>query len=209
VTIPSRRLSASRNARLRVRVSDGFDVATAISGVLHAAGASPAVHIIGGTPGGRMRADAMLLLRGRAYDDAGSPLTGRSLRWYAGRRLLGRGELLTVHGLPAGTTAIRLVATDARGRSARTLLPLKVLAVRPTFLVARAPKRLAPSARRVRIVVASNVPAVLRIAGHRYAVDRTPRALTIAIRRGRAPLQLAYSLSSRGGITRGTYIAAR
>jgi hypothetical protein len=209
VSVPSRTLSASRDARLRVSVSDGFDVATAISGVLHAAGAAPAVHIIGGTPGGRMRADAMLLLRGSAYDDAGSRLTGRSLRWYAGRRLLGRGELLTVHGLPAGTTAIRLVATDARGRSAQTRLPLKVLAVRPTFLVAHAPKRLAPSARRARIVVASNVPAVLTIAGGRYAVDRTPRALTIPIRRGRAPLQLAYSLSSPGGVTRGTYIAAR
>jgi sugar lactone lactonase YvrE len=209
VSVPSRMLSASRNARLRVRVTDGFGVATAISGVLQAAGASPAVHIIGGTPGGRMRADAMLLLRGRAFDDAGSPLTGRSLRWYAGRRLLGRGELLTVHGLPAGTTAIRLVATDARGRLAQARLPLTVLAVRPTFLLARAPKGVAPSARRVRIVVASNVPAVLTIAGGRYAVDRRPRALTIAIRRGRAPLQLAYALSSPGGVTRGTYVAAR
>ena len=209
VSVPSRTLGYSRNARLRVRVSDGFDVATAMSGVLHAVGAPPAVHIIGGTPGGRMRADAMLLLRGSAYDDAGSRLTGRSLRWYAGRRLLGRGELLTVHGLPAGTTAIRLVATDARGRSAQTRLPLKVLAVRPRFLVARAPKRLAPTARRVRIVVASNVPAVLTIAGGRYALGRTPRALTLAIRRGRAPLRLAYSLSSSGGVTRGTYIAAR
>jgi hypothetical protein len=167
------------------------------------------VHIIGGTPGGRMRADAMLLLRGRAYDDAGRSLTGRSLRWYAGRRLLGRGELLTVRGLPAGTSAIRLIATDARGRLAQARLPLTVLAVRPTFLLVRAPKRVAPSARRVRIVVASNVPAVLTIAGGRYAVDRRPRALTIAIRRGRAPLQLAYALSSPGGVTRGTYVAAR
>jgi hypothetical protein len=209
VSVPSRMLSASRDARLRVRVTDGFDVVTAISGVLQAAGASPAVHIIGRAPGGQMRADAMLLLRGRAFDDAGSPLTGRNLRWYAGRRLLGRGELLTVHGLPAGTTAIRLVATDARGRSAQTSLPLRVLALRPKFLVARAPKRLAPNARRVRIVVASNVPAVLTIAGGRHAVDRTPRALTIAIRRGHTPLRLAYSLRSRGGVARGTYITAR
>jgi hypothetical protein len=209
VSVLSRLLTASANARLRVRVSDGFDVTTAVSGALRAAGAAPAVHIIGGTPGGRMRADAMLLLRGSAYDDAGSRLTGGSLRWYAGRRLLGRGELLTVHGLPAGTTAIRLVATDARGRSAQTFLPLRVLAARPTFLVARAPKSVAPTARRVRIVVASNVPAVLTIAGVRHAVDRTPRAVTIAIRPGHAPLQLAYTLSSSGGVTRGTYIATR
>ena len=209
VSVPSRTLGASRDAQLRVRVSDGFDVATAISGGLNSAGAPPTVDIIGRPLGGRMRADATLLLRGRAYDDAGSPLTGNSLRWYAGRRLLGRGELLTVQGLPAGTTAVRLIATDALGRSAQALLPLTVLALRPTFLLARAPKRLAPSTRRVRIVVASNVPAVLTIAGNRYAVDRTPRALTIAIRPGRAPLQLAYSLSSPGGLTQGTYIAER
>jgi hypothetical protein len=209
VSVPSRLLSASSNARFRIRVSDGFDVATALSGVLRAAGAPPSVHIIGGTRGGRMRADTMLLLRGTAYDDAGTRLTGRSLRWYAGGRLLGRGELLTVHGLPVGTTAVRLVAIDAHGRSARTSLSLNVLAVRPTFLVARAPKRVAPSAGRVRILIGSDVPAVLTIAGGRHAVGRTPRVLTIAIRPGRAPLRLAYSLRSRGGVTRGTYIARR
>ncbi|MDB4981661.1 MAG: hypothetical protein JWM82_2413, partial [Myxococcales bacterium] len=29
------------------------------------------------------------------------------------------------------------------------------------------------------------------------------------IKRGRAPLQLAYALSSRGGVTRGAYVDAR
>ena len=208
-SVPSWLLSTSTDARIRVRVSDGFNATTAVSGALRAAGAPPAVHIIGGAPGGRMRADAKLLLRGSAYDDAGRHLTGASLRWYAGRRLLGRGELLTANGLPAGTTFIRLVATDAHGRSAQTFLPLKVLPVRPAFLTVRAPKRVAPTARQVRIVVASNVPAVLAIAGARYAVDRTPRPLTIAIKPGRSPLQLVYVLSSPGGVTRGTYIAMR
>lgn len=151
----------------------------------------------------------MLLLQGAAYDDARNQLTGRSLRWYAGRRLLGRGELLTVPSLPAGTTAIRLVATDRHGRSSQAQLPLRVLAVPPTFLVARAPGHVAPSARRVRIVVASSFRAILTIAGQRYRVDRRPRALKIAIQRGHSLLRLAYSLSTRGGVTRGTYIAKR
>jgi hypothetical protein len=209
VRVPSRFLSASRHARVRVRVSDGFDVATATSGVLRAAGARPVVHIIGGAPGRRIRADAMLLLRGAAYDDAGDPLTGRSLRWYAGRRLLGRGEFLTVPGLPAGTTAVRLVATDRRGRSSQARLPIRVLAVPPTFLVARAPGQVGPGARSVRLVVASTVPATLTIGGRRHAVNRKPRAITISIRRGRSTLRLAYVLSARGGATRGTYFATR
>ncbi len=207
--VPNQLLSASRNARFRVRVSDGFDVATAISGVLRAAGARPVVHIIGGAPRGRMRADAMLLLRGAAFDDAGNRIAGRSLRWYAGRRLLGRGTLLTVPGLAAGTTAIRLVATDRHGRSSQARLPIRVLAVPPAFLVARAPGHVSPGARRVRVVVASTVPATLRIAGKRYAVNRKPRVITIPIRRGRSILRLAYTLRARGGATRGTYLAAR
>jgi hypothetical protein len=131
------------------------------------------------------------------------------LTWYAGKRLLGRGEDLTVQGLPPGTTAIRLIATDTRGRSSQALLPIKVLVVPPAFLVARAPTHVAANARRVRIVVASTGPAVLTIAGARHPVDRKPRTITVAIRPGRTTLRLNYSLSSRGGVTRGTYTAIR
>ena len=207
--VPSRLLSASRNARIRIRVSDGFDVATAISGVTARCWCPSRRPHLRWRPRGRMRADATLLLRGAAFDDAGNRLTGRSLRWYVGRRLFGRGELLTVPGLPAGTTAIRLVATDRHGRSSPARLPIRVLAVPPTFLVARAPGHIAPGARRVRVVVASTIPATLKIGGKRYAVNRKPRAITIPIRRGRSILRLAYVLSARGGATRGTYLAAR
>ena len=37
-----------------------------------------------------------LLLQGTAFDDAGDPLTGSHLRWYANQRPIGRGALLTV-----------------------------------------------------------------------------------------------------------------
>jgi hypothetical protein len=122
---------------------------------------------------------------------------------------LGHGELLTVPGLPAGTTAVRLVANDLHGRSSQARLPIRVLAVPPTFLVARAPGRVKSSARRLRVVVASSVRATLRIGGRRYAVNRKPRVITIPIRRGRSILRLAYVLSSRGRATHGTYLAAR
>jgi hypothetical protein len=208
--VPSRLLSASHNGRLRVRVSDGFDAATASSGQLRAAGTAPIVRITRSGRGGRVRADTMLLLQGAAFDDADRPLAGRHLRWYAGKRLLGRGELLTVSGLSPQVKAIRLVATDTRGRSSQAQLRIKVVSMPPAFLVARAPKHVAPTARRVRIVVASTVPAVLTIAGARHRVSRKRRAVTIAIRPGHRTLRLKYSLrASGGGVIRGIYVAAR
>jgi len=207
--VPSQLLSASRNGRLRVRVSDGFDVATAISGPLTVAGRSPLVHITTSGRGGRMRADGTLLLQGTAFDDADQSLTGRHLKWYAGRRLLARGELLTVHGLPPGATTIRLVATDVHGRSSQANLRFKVLAVPAAFLVVRAPMQVAAKARHLRIVVSSTVPAVFTIAGVRHPVDRKARAITVTIRPGRSMLRVKYALTSPGGVTRGTYVAAR
>ncbi len=209
VRLSSRLLSGSTNGRLRVRVSDGFDVATAISGRLAVAGRPPLVNITTSGRGGRVRADETLLLQGTAFDDAGQLLTGRHLRWYAGRRLLARGELLTVHGLPAGAVAIRLIATDARGRSSQAQLRLKVQAIRATFLLARAPMHVSPHARRVRMVVAATTVAVLKIGGVRHRVDRRRRTVTIAVRPGRSTLLLKYSLSSPGGTIRGAYVATR
>jgi len=206
--VPSRMLSASANARLRVRVSDGFDAATATSGRLRAAGAAPSVRI-SGARGGRVRADATLLLRGSAFDDANRPLTGARLRWFVDERPVARGELLTLRGLPAGAKRIRLVATDARARSAQAVLRVKVAAVPPSFLVARAPTHVSASARHVRLTVASTAPAVLRIAGARYRVGRKLRTISIAIRPGRSTLRLGYSLRAPGGVTRGTYVITR
>jgi hypothetical protein len=201
-------LNASRNARVRVRVSDGFDVATATSGRLRAVGAPPRVRIVGGR-GGTLSADATLLLRGEAFDDAGRSLTGARLRWYVGKRPAGRGELLTLRGLRAGPQTIQLLATDTHGRSSRALLRVNVVSTQPTFLVARAPANVAPRARQLRMRLASTVPAVLRIAGSRHRLDRAPRTITIALRPGRSTLRFKYSLSAHGAITRGIYVATR
>ena len=207
---PSRLLSASRNGRLRIRVTDGFNAVVTTSGRLRADGAAPLVRIIRTGRGSRVRAGTMLLLKGAAFDDADRPLTGGHLKWYAGRRLLGRGELLTVMSLSPNVKSIRLVATDARHRSSQAVLALKVIAEPPAFLVARAPTHIKATATRVRIVVASTVPAVLMIGGARHRVGRKPRAITIRIRRGHRALRLKYSLRAIGGGTiRGTYVAKR
>jgi hypothetical protein len=209
VRLPSRALSASRNGTLRVRVSDGFNVATATSGRLVVTGSPPVVRIEGLGAGGHVRANATLLLRGTAFDDAGEPLTGARLRWYVDNRLIGHGELMTVQDLPTHAKSIRLVATDTRGRTAQARVPLKVVAVPPTFLVAHAPITVSATARRIRITVASSDRAVLTIAGVPHAVDRKPRALTIRVRPGHSTLRLKYALRGAGGVTRGIYVITR
>jgi hypothetical protein len=208
--VPGRAFSASRNGRVRVRVSDGFDADVAISGRLRASGAPPLVRIVRPGRGNRARQGATLLLRGTAFDDADRPLTGRHLRWYAGRRLIGHGELLTVMRLAPNDKLIRLVATDAHGRSSQAELRTKVVAVPPAFLVARAPTHIKATAKRMRIVVAATVPSVLTIAGGRHRVGPKPHAITLRIARGHRPLRLKYSLRAIGGGTiRGVYVVMR
>ena len=207
--IPSRFLSASRDARLRVRVSDGFDVGTAISGRLRAVGAPPSVRITGAKRGGRVLATSTLLLEGTAFDDAARPLRGGRLKWYANGRLIGRGELLTVRRLPPGSTLIELRATDSHGRTAEATRRLEVLAPEPVLSFVRAPAAVSRHARRIRMALTSNVSAVFKIAGARHRIGRKRRTIAIAIHPGRSTLRLPYSLRSRGGVTRGTYVVLR
>ena len=201
--VDRRALGASGNARIRVRVSDGFDAAIAVSGRLRSPGAPPLVRIDSRPRG--VRADQLVLLEGSAFDDAGRPLTGTRLRWFADRRALGSGTRVSVQGLRAGTRTIRLVATDARGRSAVARLRVSVAAVRPQFLLFDAPERVARGARSTRIRVASTVAATLRIGGRSYAVGRAPRRLRVALPRGSGVLRLAVTLTAGAKATRGTY----
>ncbi len=132
-------LSASATAGCASGISDGFNATTVTSGRLLAEGVPPVVEIVGAPRRGHVRATASLLLQGSAFDDAGRPLTGGHLRWYAGNRLIGRGGLVTVSGLVAGKTTIRLVATDSHGRSSQAVLPLRVDAILARYLVFQAP----------------------------------------------------------------------
>jgi hypothetical protein len=158
---------------------------------------------------GTLRAGGVLLLQGLAFDDSGNPLTGRHLRWYIGRRPLGIGQWITVQGLSAGRPTIRLVATDTRRRTAAASLRLHVQGSAPAYLVVQAPARISATAQRVRIVIASTMPATFTIAGRHYRVNRTPRALTVPIHPGRSMLRLPCVLRSPGGTLHETYIATR
>jgi hypothetical protein len=207
--VPSRFLSASRDARLRVLVGDGFDVTTVTSGRLRARGAPPVVQILNAPRRGHVLSTATLLLQGSAFDDADKPITGRHLKWYLGKRLIGTGERVTLSGPKAGNSAIRLVATDSHGRSAQATLPLRVKAVAARYLLFNAPLLVSSRARTVRITVAASTPATFTIARRHYAVGPRLRAITVRIKPGRSILRLACSLRSPGGVVRDTYLALR
>lgn len=207
--VPSRFLSASRNARLRVQISDGFNLTTVTSGRLRARGAPPAVQILNAPRRGHVLETTMLLLQGSAFDDADHALTGRHLKWYLGKRLIGTGEQVTARGLPPGRIPVRLVATDSHGRSSTATLPLQVRAVAARYLLFDAPLLVSRRARTVRVRVAASEPATFTIAGRRYSVGPRPRTITVRIRRGRSLLRLRCALRSPGGVVRGTYFAIR
>jgi hypothetical protein len=207
--IPSHFLSASSNARLRVRISDGFDTTIVESGRLRAVGAPPVARITGAPGRASVLSTATLRLQGSAYDDTGRPLTGRRDSWYLGKRLIGHGDRLTLHNLKPGSAVIRLVATDARGRSGQATVRFRVRAAPPSYLLFDAPLLVSARAQTVRITVASSAPATITIAGSRYAVGLRPRTLLVHVRGGRSPLVLRCSLRSQGGVVQGTYVALR
>jgi hypothetical protein len=201
--LPARFFTTSRDARVRVRVSDGFHTAVALSGRFTAHGAPPAVTITAPRPGTVLRADAVAGFSAEAFDENGHRLSGRRLTWYAGRRVLGHGAQLTLIGLPAGRMRLRLVARDRRGRRASATETIRVTAVAPMFTSFRAPRRVSRRVRHVALSVASNVPAVLLVSGHgverrSYLVTRRSKRVLIGVTRGRGTLHVRLTLRTRG-----------
>ena len=209
VTLSTRLLSGSRNARLRVRANDGFDETAAISGRFASAGAPPAVRIL--TPGGaaRISADATLVAQGEAHDDASRRLTGRRLTWRLGRRIVGRGQEISAVDLPAGRRRLRLTARDRAGRSATASVAVRVFPVTPQFIELKAPGAISRKARRIRLHVVTNITATLRIGDQRFHVTRRPRTISVRVRPGRRPLRLRPVLTAAGRRSRAMLVIER
>jgi len=196
--LPSRYFTGSRDARMRVRVSDGFNQGVASSARLRAIGSPPAVRIAAPRSGQRYLSDASVYLAGSAFDDAFRRLAGRSLRWYAGRRRVGTGETATASGLAPGLVRIRLVARDRRGRAAIASIRMRVSAASPFFTSLLWPGRIRRGARSLVLKAATNEPALLGAGGKRYRVGPRVRRLRVAVPRGRRPFTLQRSLSAYG-----------
>lgn len=117
VDVPAALLTGSRAARLRVRVSDGFNETVAVSRRLRAVGSPPTARIESPANSLRIAEGAALYLSGSAFDDAQTPIGDHALEWSADGSVLGSGRSLSVATLPPGTHTIRLTARDAAGRA--------------------------------------------------------------------------------------------
>lgn len=195
IRLPRALLSRARRARVRLRVSDGFNETAALSPRFREAGHSPQVWIDSPSPRSRMPADATLFLAGGAVDDRFKPLGLKRLRWYDGRRLLGRGGQLAITGaLAPGLRNIRLVASDRARRTSASSVLVRVAAVAPRFLSLKVPGHLSRRATRLRLRVRASLPATLYALRQRASVGRRARRVTLRIHPGSSGLKVRLRL---------------
>lgn len=196
VAVPAALFSASRNARVRVRVQDGFHEALATSGRFRSRGAPPSVRITSPGKGLELVGGASLSLAGEAYGSAANKLTGRALTWRDGKRVIGRGERITVNGVAPGKRRITLTAREKGGPAGVAKLTVKVAAATPAFTVLTVPARLGRKARSLKITAATSFASTLKASGKRFRLDRKPRKISIPVKPGRGVLSLNLVLSA-------------
>jgi hypothetical protein len=196
--VPVSFLSRTRKARVRVRVNDGWNEAGSRSRLFRVDGPPPQVSIESPRNRARIRADEPLNLEGVAYDDRSRQLLKGRLRWFDGRRALGRGSRLTVMSLKPGKHTLRLVARDKSGRKGQASVQVRVGKTTPAFLVLKVPKALKRRARRVTIRAAASLPGTLSIGRSRFKIDRRTRRFRVGVRRGKRPVKLRLVLRAGG-----------
>jgi hypothetical protein len=180
---------ASKRARVRVRVDDGFNETIAVSAPFTAVGAPPIVTIADPMPRTRVAGDARLVMSGSAVDQMLRQLGGRSLRWYDGPFLIGTGSMPVAPPLPPGRSRIRLVATDAGG-SASASVTVTVTKVSLRSFKLRIPSRVSPRSKTLTLMASSAASATLKIGGKSYKLGRKPKTLKLRIKLGRTSLLL-------------------
>ena len=202
LALPSFFFTASRMARVRVRVSDGFNETMAVSPRFVTLGAPPKVTILTRLARGmRIAGDAHLQLSGHAVDQAAQILSGRQLRWYDGSWLLGTGDAISAGPLPSGVDHLRLVARDPSGRTATATLTVTVSPVALPFLRLKLPARVSADARTLTFTASASLPTTLRVGRSVVQLTTRTRKFVLKITRGRTPMLLALSATANGVTT--------
>jgi hypothetical protein len=198
VRLPSFYFAASRNARIRVTASDGFNQTSAVSAQFIARGSPPQVLITSPNRGFRVAGDANLQLAGEAFDQRLRRLGGHQLHWLDGSFSLGYGATLNAEPLPPGRNVIRLVGQDSSAATASASRTVVVTKVKLPFLHLRIPSRVGPHARKLILTASASHPATLTINGHRFELTKKFRHLRLAIKRGRRAVLLELAVSEHG-----------
>jgi hypothetical protein len=201
VSLPGFYFLGSRDARVRVRVNDGFNETAAVSAPFTAVSAPPQVSIVSPGPRTRLSGDATLQLAGEAFDQQLRSVSGHSLQWFNGPVPLGYGATISAGPLPPGANRIRLVARDAAGRTASATIVVNVMPVKVPFLNLTTPARVSSRASQLTLLASSAVPATLTVGGRSFDLTRTPKLLIVPITPGQSPLLLELRATANGTST--------
>jgi len=196
--VPGRYLERGTHARIRVKISDGFNETTAVSRPFRAEGVPPTARIV--LPAtSKLPAPGRILLQGSGIDDRNRVLGGRSLTWFAGKRRLGRGDQLRAR-LPGGKVTLRLQARDRFGRVTTAVRRLTITPRQLRIRTLSAPAHVAKGARSVKVSVATTVPSTLRVSGKRFSVGGKAKKVTVPLPRQPAIgiLKLKLSFTAKG-----------
>jgi hypothetical protein len=197
--LPAFYFASSRRAKVRVRVNDGFDEGVAVSGLFTATGSPPRVSIA--KPPAVIPGDVPVQLSGQAVDENMRVLGGRHMRWFDGRFAIGSGPQISAGTLPAGKNHIRLVATDAAGRTGSAHVSVTVKQVKLPFLKLGVPKAIAGAARTLVLKARSAVPAKIAIGKRKFKLKALHKEkLRLPVKPG-VPLLLHLSVTAGGAQT--------
>jgi hypothetical protein len=202
VRLPGDLLSASRNARLRLYVSDGFNEAIATSPRFVSLGSPPTVSITSPSSRARLRAGGSLDLAGTAYDDTGHRLSGKRLVWRAGRSVVGYGSQVSTVALGAGRHRITLTGRDRHGRTGTASVVVTILPAPPVLTELKAPSRISPRARSLSLRLAAVAPARLTVGRVHVLITRRVRSVRVPVKRGHNSLSVVLVLRSGPYVTR-------
>lgn len=181
--IPGSYLAAAHQARVRVRVNDGFDEAVAASDKFTSLAAPPLTTIA--KPPKELPGDALLQLTGQAFQAGPVALKGKRLHWFDGSVPLGSGTAIVAGPLPPGKNHIRLVARGAGGPTAAASVNVKVKPVRFPFLRLSIPKKVTGGAKKIAIKASSAVPTLLTVNKSKFKIGKKTKKLHVAIGSGR------------------------
>lgn len=213
-SVPGHFLSASKRARVRVSISDGFSETSARSGPFTTQGVAPRVRIVTPQLGDPLSSGERTTLVGNALDDLDRPLAGRALTWFAGSKRLGTGARIRAR-LPLGTRSLRLVARDRTGRTGVARVRVRVEAPQLRIVSLTVPLKVGPKARSVRVRIRTSASAALTAGGRRYRLRARRTTLTIRLPSRPAvgivsvPFRLAARDRAARGTIRGTFTVAR
>ena len=205
VTLPASVLAASKNARIRVTVNDGFSDAAATSRTFKTAGSPPQAQILTPSVGDTVLGGDRTRLSAVATDDLGNPLKGRALTWFAGHKRLGTGAVLKAR-LPAGKVRLRLRARAANGLTRVVSERLGVTPQRLRAVSISVPQRVGRKAHTVTITLRLSARSKLVAAGHHFTVKTKATKLTIPLPKKPAVglLKVPFKISATNHAVKGT-----